>query len=381
MSPAARKGAGGGRKREAAPPDALRQLARALDERGLAPGYVLRGDEPYFHARALELLRARAEQEGMELCQHAGPKAGADFSLARAVEDLSGGGLFASRRFVVVRDPEDLLKKDGNHPSALTRAIQAFLAGAGGCVVLSGSALRADLVAVKAIGAAGGPLLELRKLWDSPPPWNPDPRQAELVQWLVQRAGEKGLRLSAAQAVYVCAATGNDLAALDDNLERLRSSSGGGALAELVAWDASVAPWTVADHLVAGDLPRALGGIETLFRGGFQDKSGKRVLDAAALVPMLTGSLLRGVRQGLALGAELAAGASDADAAAMAGLRGRPDTLRAALARARSLSTEAWRGRLEEVLALERRAKSGGDVDAGDFAALALAWAAPEGPR
>ena len=372
-------GSGGGAarpRREPSPPEALRHLARSLDEHGLAPGYVLRGDEPWFHDRAIELVRLRAEREGMELCLHAAD-GGADFSLARVVDDLSGSGLFASRRLVVVRGPEDLLKKVDDRPSPLARAIQGFLDAAGGCVVLSGASLRADLATVKALLAAGGQLLTLRKLWDGPPPWNPDPRQAELVQWLVQRAAEKGVRLAPAQAVYVCAATGNDLAALDDNLERLRSAPADrrGDLGELVAWDATTAPWTVAEHLAAGELPRALGGIETLFRGGFQDKSGKRLLDSVALTAMLTGSLLRGVRQSLALAAELDAGAPDADAAAAVGLRGRPETVRETLARARSIPADAWRERLEDVLDLERRAKSGGEVDAADFARLSLRWA------
>lgn len=364
-------------KREPSPPEALRHLARALEERGLAAGYVLRGEEPYFLARALELLRARGEADGLELCLHGPPQGGADFSLARLIDDLSGGGLFASRRLVVVREPEDLLKKTGERQSPLTVALQGFVAQGGGTVVLAGGALRADLAAVKAVIAAGGELLTLRKLWDGPPPWNPDPRQAELVQWLLQRATEKGLRLSPSQAVYVCAATGNDLAALDDNLERLRAAPPGEErdLGTLVDWDANTAPWSVADHVVTGDLPRALAGIETLYRGGFQEKSGKRLLDAVALTSMLTGALLRGVRQALALAAELRAGASEGEAAEALGLRGRPESVREALVRAGRVSEAEWRARLEDVLELERRTKTGAEVDANDFARLALAWA------
>ena len=80
-----------------------------------------------------------------------------------------------------MRNCADALKKSGTKPSALTKAVLSFLASPEdpGCAVLSLPTLRADHAVPKAVTAAGGRVLDLRKLWDGPPPWNPDPRKAE----------------------------------------------------------------------------------------------------------------------------------------------------------------------------------------------------------
>ena len=363
--------------REPDPPQALRQLERSLEENGLARGYVLRGEERYFRDRAAASIRRLAEKAEHEICVHdADRRANPDFRLNALIDDLSGGGLFSTRRFVLIKNPEDALKKVDGKDSPLTAALRAFVASSEdpGTVVLVGSSLRADNPIVKAIKAAGGPLLSLRKLWDGPPPWNPDPRQAELVQWLVARAREVGVRLAPNQAVYVCAATGNDLFALEDQLERLRTAPGE-SVGQVVDWNAATTPWSVSDELLGGRTARAVSGIEALFRGGFQEKSGRRLLDATALASMLIGSLMRGVRQGLALRSALDAGRSDADAAKSIGLAGRAAA--PALERAKARPSAQWRRMLEEVLGLDRRAKSAAGVDANDFSAFALRWRTP----
>jgi hypothetical protein len=50
-----------------------RQVWSALEAdlaRGLAPGYVLKSEEPWFGARALSLLLERARAAGLEVCRH-----------------------------------------------------------------------------------------------------------------------------------------------------------------------------------------------------------------------------------------------------------------------------------------------------------------------
>lgn len=355
----------------------LAGLERELEAQGtgLARGYLLRGDERYFHDRAIERLRARALADGYEVVLHDGSKDSTDFSLAALLDDASGGGLFAARRLIVLRNPEEHLKKQGSDQSPLTRVLCGFVGAAQdhGTLVVSAPGLRADHALSKALVAAGGRLLELRKLWDSPPPWSPDPTQVELVKWFVGRARERGVAMDPRRAVYVCAATGNDLHALDDQLERL-AASGGADVREIVPWDAATTPWAVADPIVAGDLPRGLFGIESLFRGGFQEKSGKRLVDGVALANMLFSSLLRNVRQALAVRLALEQGESPEMAARAAGMGGPPQALKAGVERARGRSSASWRRMLDELAALERRAKSGAGVDENDFALLALTW-------
>jgi hypothetical protein len=363
------------RARESDPFSELAALEAALARGELARGYVLRGEERYFRERALERIKERAREEGCEPCLHEAEEANPDFRLARLIDDLSGGGLFAPRRLVVVRHGAELLKKVGGEESPLARAVLAFLRdpGSPGTVVLSDPSLRADHPVVRAVLEAGGLVVSLRKLWESPPPWKPDPRNSELVQWTERRARELGLVLSFEQALYVTAATGNDLAALDDQLELLRAS-GGRDPRVLVPWTAGASPWGVAEHIAAGDTPRALAGIEALFSGGFQDKSGRRVLDASALASMLLGALQRGVRASLALSQALEQGLGEKDALAAAGVGGGPTGERAALARARERPSARWRLLFDQTGALERAAKSGPGVDASDFACLTLRW-------
>jgi len=356
------------------PGHAVSSLAARVEREGLPRGLVLRGEERYFHERAIELVRRRGEADGFEVVAHDAAQGPPDFSLARLLDDLSGGGLFAARRLVVVRQPDALLRKEEGSPSALTRTILAFLQEPdAGCIVLSAGSLRVDHPVSKAILAAGGAVLDLRRLWESPPPWSPDPRQAELVQWVLERGRELGVTLEVAQAVYLAAATGNDLSGIDDQLERVKNAPGSG-WRDAVGWDATTAPWTVAERILDGDAARALGQIETLHRGGFQDKSGRRVVEGAVLANLLFGALERGARQCWSLATELARGAEEEDALRAAGVQGPPMARKGALARARLRSPSAWADLLGELLALERRMKSGGEIDANDFVLLALRW-------
>lgn len=354
------------RARENDPTTELAGLEGRLEAGQLVRGYVVRGEERYFRERAIERIKRRGAAAGHELCLH--EAGGADFQLARLVDDLGGGGLFAARRLIVVRDAAGLLKKGEGGESPFVRAAKAFLASADdpGTLVLADAALRADSPLVKAVAAAGGVVVGFRKLYDSPPPWKPqlDPRATELVQWTERRAGELGLRLSKDQALFVAAATGNDLSALDDQLAMLKAG-GGRALRDVVQWTAGGSPWSVADKMLEGDLARALGGIEGLFRGGFQEKSGRRLVDPAGIASLLVSALQRGIRSAIDL---TQPGSGEAEREGGSAMQ------KAALARARLRRPEEWRALLEDAAALERTAKSGVGADASDFARVALRW-------
>lgn len=362
--------------READPMTQLRQLTAAVADGPLQRGYVLRGEERYFRDKAEELVRRRAADLGQEVCLH--DTEDPDFALTRLTDDLSGGGLFAAQRCVVLRNAGKLLTKEtGGKDTGLGRSLSAFVESADdvGALVLSGTSIRADNHVVKAVKKVGGTLLTSRKLWDSPPPWNPDPRQVELVQWLGTRAREVGVPLAPDQAAYVVAATGNDLFALDAQLDRLRGRPAS-ELQELVGWNAEGSPWKVADNLVAGNAAKAVSGIEGLFRGGFKQKDGKRLVDTGGLVPMLLSALTGKVRQNLAGARVLARGAGAAEAADVAGVAKHQNARQEFEATVRLASPEQWAARLDELAALERRAKGSGVVDATDFALLAARWGA-----
>ncbi len=359
--------------REAAPPTQLSQLEARLTQ-GIPPrGVVLRGDERYFRERGVELIRDRARALEWEISMH--DSADPDFEEGALLDDLAAGSLFSGASCVVVRNAASLLKKSGRNQSALTRAVQAFLGSdqVAGSVVLCADNLRADHAVVKAVQAADGAMLNCRKLWDSPPPWKPDPRQTEVVLWILSRARDFSVKLTPDQAVYVAVATGNDLYALDTQLKKLRHA-GQRSLREVVQWEAGGSPFQVAEALVGGERARALAGVEALFRGGFQDRSGARVVDEIALMSILMGAIGRSLRQGLAGSVAAAAGADPFEGASKAGLsvnhRGRD----AFMAQLKLWPPGEWRARLDELADLERRAKTGGRVDGADFVRLACRW-------
>lgn len=359
--------------REVAPPTQLSQLEARLAQGDPPRGIVLRGEERYFRERGVELIRDRARALQWEISMH--DSADPDFEEGALLDDLAAGSLFAGASCVIVRNAGSLLKKAGRNQSALTRSVQAFLGSdqVAGSVVLCADNLRADHAVVKAVQAADGALLHCRKLWDSPPPWKPDPRQTEVVLWILSRARDFAVNLTPDQAVYVAVATGNDLFALDTQLKKLRHA-GQRSLREVVQWEAGGSPFQVAEALVGGERARALAGVEALFRGGFKDRSGGRVVDEHALVAILMGAIGRSLRQGLAGSVALAAGGDPLQGASKAGLSVNPRGRDAFMAQLRMWPLREWRVRLETLANLERRSKTGGRVDGADFVLLACRW-------
>jgi len=377
------------RPREADPPTQLRELARRLEAEGAPRCALVRGEERYFVEDALASLLASADAAGLELCRH--DALDPEFSPGALLDDLAADPLFATARCILVRNADaprkgqGLLKKVGKENSPFVRAALAFLGSERpGCLWISGRSIRADHALAKAIRASGGPLLSLRKLWDSPPPWDPDPRKSELAQWAQRRAGELGLRLSPDDAAYLAAAVGNDLGMIDTELDKLRLDGSGGArrLRESVAWSSGGTPWKVADELLGGDPARGLGALEALFRAGYHDdRQGKTEVSSTALAAIVLGTLRNRARQALLGARALARGASEEEAAGEAGVGAQKlarESFRAQLA---LRDARGWEGVWRDVLALERRGRTGASLDVNDFARLALRWRAREARR
>jgi DNA polymerase III delta subunit len=358
-------------------------VARAADPRqqwnelegslaaGLAPGYLLRYDEPWFGARALDLLRGAARGAGLELCSHDAQDA--EFRLSSLLDDLCGNAMFAQARCVLVERPEEHLKKGGDTDSALTRAARAFLEARRGTLILVTTSLRLDHAVVKAIKQAQGGVYEFRALYDAPPPWDPDPYKSEVVIWVANRARELGLKLTREDALLLSKVKGNDLSALDSELSNLREA-GPEAVSTLVS-DAAGSPGRLADHLSDGDAAAALVEIERLWQGGFdKGKGGGRETAGAAILAVLFGRLRGNLRQAMVGSAAMAAGADAKSAADEAAVPTWPQARQAFTARVGARSSGEWLRMQRDMHALERRTRMGGDVDANDLALFALRW-------
>lgn len=359
------------------PPTQLRELAATLPPAPggkLARAYLVRGDERYFREKAIQLVVAAARAGGLEVSRH--DARDPDFSAATLQDDLSAAPMFAGARCILVRNAAGILKKEGGSESPLARALLAYVQGkgpAGGTLVLDAEGLRADHAVAKAVVAAGGRSLALRRLWENPPPWDPDPRKAELVQWLIATARARKLELPLTDAVYVVAATGNDLFALEAALARIAASEGKGVRG-LVEWTNGVSPFQLAEDLARGDGPRALAGAEALFRSGFQDKDGSREADPAAIQAILLGTLRNKLRQSLAAARALEEGLDFGAAAERAGFQGTPAMRTEFESRVRMRDAAGWKRLVDDLAAFERRTRSGATIDVNDFALLALRW-------
>lgn len=355
------------------PQEELASLVAAL-EGAFPPAVVLRGEELHFRLAGARAVASAAAARGYEICRHDAKDP--EFAVATLLDDLMGGALFASARCIVIENAHALLVKGakGYSPALVSALVARLAAGSPGTVVLGADALRADHAVVRAATAAGGRLVDCRRLWETPPPWDPDPRRSELVQWLLSQARERRVALTPDEAVYVAAATGNDLSALLDRLEQLRGR-GDAALRQLVPWDSGGSPWDLADRLIDGDAARAVSGIEALFQGGFRGRDGERTADPGALVTLLNGALQSRLRETATAAEAVAAGATPEAAAEAVGVRGGPRALQALRARLGRRPPQAWRRMLDDAASLERRSRSGATVDANDYARLALRWA------
>lgn len=371
----ARKKARAQRKSVPFPEDALRALETRVA--GDLPQLVLLvGEERYFRSRGLEIVTKAARDQEMEVCRH--DPLEADYAPGRLADDLLGGALFQPARCIVLHSAERVLSKQSTHSSAnIVAAMLARLdAGAPGSLVLSASKIAPKnqlRVAAEERSDGSAVVVHCRRLWDSPPSWDPDPRKAELVQWTARRAGALGVEIDPSEAAYVAAATGNDLAAIEDQLKRL-VGRGREAVQGLVTWDAGASPYEVAEHLVAGDVKRAALGIESLFKAGASQRDGTRTLDAAGNVVQLCSAVSSKLRESVRAAEALRAGGTPNDAMAAAGVRRSRPAQEEFQKRMSSRRPEAWAAMLEEFGAVERNSRSTVPVDANDFIRLALRW-------
>ena len=358
-------------KREADPATQIAQLERDLEDGAFPRGFVFKGEERYFAEKGLELVMKKASALSYEVSRHdAGDP---DFNASLLMDDLSAAPMFATGRVIILRRAEKVLK--GGKDAPLTRAINNWLANATepGAVAICASTMRADHAVAKAVKKAGGPIVSCRKLWDGPPPWDPDPRKAENVQWLMRRASQMGVRLDSDRAVYIAAAIGNDLFALEGQVEKLKHSKSND-VRDVVEWQSGASPFALAEDLCRGDLRKSVHGIESLFKSGFQGSDGTRTLDRPALVAILLGSLRKIVSQGVHGAHVMSLGGDAKQAAKAAGVPPTERAMGAFQARMSIRPREDWSRLAQELLEVERRTRSGAEVDASDFCKLALSW-------
>lgn len=196
-----------------------------------------------------------------------------------------------------------------------------------------------------------------------------------------KRAGELELRLSPDDAAYIAAATGNDLSAIDTQLETVRRG-GGKALQELIGWNSGGTPWKVASELLGGDTARGLAAVEALFRAGFHsDRDGKTEVNPIALSTILFSALRSKARQALVGSRAMALRKSLDEAATEAGVSGQKQARAEFQGLVNLRRWDAWQAIYLDITELEKRSRSGSAIDVAEFCRLAVRWRAEPDPR
>ncbi|HSG63359.1 MAG TPA: DNA polymerase III subunit delta [Gammaproteobacteria bacterium] len=230
-----------------------RQLSTHVS-RGLAPIYLVSGDEPLLVAEAVDTIRAEARRRGFD--QRELLIVERNFKWAELEGSVDNLSLFASRRLLELRMASP-------RPGDAGSKILQNLAGRPDpdCLIivttskLDSSAARSSWV--KAIEAAG----VLVQVWPV--------ERAELPGWLRRRAGSLGLELTPAAAELLADRVEGNLLAGDQELRKLAILGGDGsideeAVAAAVASNARFDVFRLVDALLTGDAGRAFNILDGL---------------------------------------------------------------------------------------------------------------------
>lgn len=222
---------------------------------GLKPVYLVHGDDDAKIDAWRARLRHRAEQEG-------GPGALESFLAATSPPDAVAGSLmaltFATGTRYLMADGAEAWKAGELEP--LEAALAAMPPDTVLLLVVRGKAL-ARLI--KAVNGAGGEVREFA----APKPW-------EMPKWVVERAGEAGLRLDSEAAKALVAAVGSGQQRLAREVEKLavaahpQTQLTADQVGTFVAGDTAPQVYDLADALVAADVQRTLELAEDLGRTG-----------------------------------------------------------------------------------------------------------------
>jgi len=189
----------------------MRALKSALEQQRFDRVYLFHGDDDYLKDEKVRALIDRATDPGtrdfnLEVRRAAETDAGA---LGLALDSLP---MMAERRVVVVRDV-NTFKKDAR---AVLAKYLARPAADTVLVLVTASGAKPDAALIEAATA-----IEFRPL-----------TEADLVKWVAHHASTLGLKIDERAAELLCSATGNDLALLSSEIEKLRSYTNGAPVDE-----------------------------------------------------------------------------------------------------------------------------------------------------
>ena len=189
----------------------MRALKSALEQRNFDRVYLFHGDDDYLKEEKIRALIDRATDPGtrdfnLEVRRASETDAGA---LGLALDSLP---MMAERRVVILRDVTTL-KKDVR--TVLAKYLERPAADAV-LVLVAGTGTKPDAALLDAATS-----VEFKPLSDG-----------DLVKWVAHHASTLGVAIEPGAAELLCGATGNDLALLAGEIDKLRSYTNGEAIGE-----------------------------------------------------------------------------------------------------------------------------------------------------
>lgn len=228
--------------------------------KGLAPVYLIGGEEPLLIEEALDTLRAKARDAGYSERDVLHADASFDWNrLAAASDNLS---LFSDRRLLELRLPGG---KPGREGAAALKAQAEASPEDTLLVVITGrlEAAQRKSAWVQAFARAG----VMSYAWPL--------RRGQMPSWIATRGRERGLQIEPAVAELLVARNEGNLLALAQEIDKLALLTDGGlvdmqAAQEAVTDSARFAVFDLPEAVLAGEVARSLRITERLRAEGEQ---------------------------------------------------------------------------------------------------------------
>jgi len=229
-------------------------------QKGLAPLYLLAGDEPLLLDEAAAAIRRRVREAGAE--ERITLVAEKDFDWSRLTEEAASLSLFASKRLMELRLPTG---KPGQEGAKVLGQWAERPPEDTTLVVISGKLDRSSRNAkwVKALEGAGA----MVEFWPIPRP--------QLPAWVQKRMTDAGLVVSREAARFIAERVEGNLLAAAQEVEKLRLLLGEGQISDdqvqsAVVDSARYDPFQLADAALGGETARAVRILEGLHGEGVE---------------------------------------------------------------------------------------------------------------
>lgn len=282
---------------------------------GLPSIVAITGPSDFFRNKAMErLLKAVPEEAELRHVDGADLKAAKDDGddnddapaatvLAPELQDLRGGGLFATRSFVAVRRGSAWWLK---HSASIAELAPKIPQGSG--LLLESAKLdkrkKVAAALVKELIAAGA-YFEFRDLYELPFDRDRGPLEGELCKWVLACCKKLGVPLTPESALLLVAQVGKAPGELLAEIERIKAQFGVDPvraplapkdLAGKLTVSFESRPFEFTEAVLSGDRKAAQRSLSAMFTRGVRQQDGK-VMDPGGLLPFTSSWLFRQMGQ------------------------------------------------------------------------------------